>query len=162
MYCSQWKYSVVLHRISLRSARTETHKPHSSNQMSLLGTPKPESNAFELSYITTKEHSFKQNSAKSLNRRYKTGKQLLSDESKYLQTKNLAIDTPTYFSVQAPPSLKPQKHYCDITGLHGKYKSPLNALRFHNVEIYQEVIKNMAPGTDQEYLSLRGANVVLK
>lgn len=124
-------------------------------------TPKRASNALELSYVTTKEHSFKQNSIKPV-RRYKTGKQLLSDESKYLQTKNLAIDTPTYYSVQAPPSLKPQKHYCDITGLSGKYKSPLNALRFHNVEIYQEVIRNMAPGTDQEYLSLRGANVVLK
>lgn len=131
---------------------------------SLLNTPTPESNALELSYVTTKEHSFKQNPArpKVINRRYKTGKQLISDETKYLQAKKLAIDTPTYLSVQAPPSLKPQKHYCDITGLEGKYKSPANALRFHNVEIYQEVIKNMAPGMDQEYLSLRGANVVLK
>lgn len=132
--------------------------------MSSLNSPKPELNAFELSYIATKEHSFKQNPArpKVMNRRYKTGKQLISDEGKYLQTKNLAIDTPTFLSVQAPPSLKPRKHYCDITGLEGKYKSPANALRFHNVEIYQEVIKNMAPGMDQEYLSLRGANVILK
>ena len=127
-------------------------------------TPKPESNAWELSYITTKEHSFKQNPnrPRTSNRRFKTAKQLISDETKYLQTKKLAYDTPTYISIQAPPSLKPQKHYCDITGLEGKYKSPTNALRFHNVEIYQEVIRPMAPGLDQEYLSLRGANVVLK
>lgn len=123
----------------------------------------PDSKALALSYVTTKEHSFKQNATPKLaNRRFKTAKQLISDETKYLQTKNLGIDTPTYLSVLAPPSLKPQKHYCDITGLSGKYKSPANALRFHNVEIYQEVIKNMAPGMDQEYLSLRGANVVLK
>lgn len=127
-------------------------------------TPKSESSAWELSYVTTKDHSFKQNPnrPRGTNRRFKTAKQLISDETKYLLTKNLAIDTPTYLSIQAPPSLKPQKHYCDITGLEGKYKSPANALRFHNVEIYQEVIRHMAPGVDQEFLALRGANVVLK
>lgn len=126
-------------------------------------TPKPESNAQELSYVATKVHSFKQNPNRRLaNRRFKTGKQLLSDETKYLLTKKLGIDTPTFLSITAPPSLKPTKHYCDITGLEGRYKSPSNALRFHNVEIYQEVIKNMTPGLDQEFLSLRGANVVLK
>lgn len=129
------------------------------------GTPKPDfAEAQALSYITTKQHSFKQNStrAKPGNSRYKTGRQLITDETRYLQSKNLKYDTPTWLSISAPPSLKPQKHYCDITGLEGKYKSPSNALRFHNVEIYQEVIKHMPPGVDQEYLSLRGANVVLK
>lgn len=125
--------------------------------------PKPESKAHELSYVTTKPHLFKQNPNRvTANRRFKTGKQLLSDETKYLQSKKLGIDTPTFLLITAPPSLRPVKHYCDITGLDGPYKSPANALRFHNVEIYQEVIKHMAPGLDQEYLSLRGANVVLK
>lgn len=119
----------------------------------------------ELSDITTKPHSFKNNPKrpKAPNRRYKPARQLISDEIKYLQTKeNIKFDTPTYSSVGAPPSLKPQKHYCDITGLQGKYKNPSNGLRFHNVEIFQEVIRNMQPGVDQEYLSLRGANVILK
>ncbi|KAF7999618.1 hypothetical protein HF325_005899 [Metschnikowia pulcherrima] len=125
---------------------------------------KPPSQALELSYITTKQHSFKQNPQrpKVTNRRFKTGKQLAADELRYIQGKKLAIDTPTFLLITAPPSLKPKKHYCDITGLEGKYKSPQSALRFHNVEIYQEVIKHMTPGFDQEYLSLRGANVVLK
>lgn len=131
-----------------------------------LSTPRPEaSQAQALSDVTTKAHCFKQNPnrAKMPNRRFKTNKQLVTDETKYLQTKtNLKIDTPTYTSILAPPSLRPQKHYCDITGLEGRYKSPSNALRFHNVEIYQEVIRHLAPGSDQEYLSLRGANVVLK
>lgn len=133
--------------------------------MSELGlqTPKDNSEAQRLSYITTKEHSFKRNAAKPRgSKRYKTSKQIVADEIRYLQSKKLAIDTPTWTSIVAPPSLKPQKHYCDITGLEGKYKSPSNALRFHNVEIYQEVIKHMPPGIDQEYLSLRNANVVLK
>lgn len=125
---------------------------------------KPELKALELSYITTKEHCFKQNPnrPKAANRRFKTGKQLMTDELRYLQGKKLGIDTPTFFLIAAPPSLRPKKHYCDITGLEGKYRSPLSQLRFHNVEIYQEIIKHMTPGFDQEYLSLRGANVVLK
>ncbi|OBA22348.1 hypothetical protein METBIDRAFT_77778 [Metschnikowia bicuspidata var. bicuspidata NRRL YB-4993] len=125
---------------------------------------KPELKALELSYITTKLHCFKQNPdrPKAANRRFKTGKQLMADELRYLQSKKLGIDTPTFLLISAPPSLRPKKHYCDITGLEGKYRAPLSQLRFHNVEIYQEVIRHMSPGFDQEYLSLRGANVVLK
>lgn len=117
-----------------------------------------------LSEITTKFHSFKNNPNRPKPvRRYKPARQLISDEVKYLQSKdNIKFDTPTYTSMSAPPTLRPQKHYCDITGLQGRYKSPTNGLRFHNVEIYQEIIKNLQPGVDQEYLSLRGANVVLK
>ncbi|CAH2350870.1 chromatin-remodeling complex subunit Ies6p [[Candida] railenensis] len=115
-----------------------------------------------LSNITTRPHTFKR-PYKTTTRRYKPTKQVISDEVKYLQSKeNIKFDTPTYTSVGAPPSLKPRKHYCDITGLPGKYKNPANGLRFYNVEIYQEVIRNMPPGVDQEYLGLRGANVILK
>lgn len=120
----------------------------------------------DISHLVTKPHSFKKSGTKvntSNTRRYKPTKQVISDEAKYLQTKeNIKFDTPTYSSVGAPPSLKPQKHYCDITGLPGKYKNPSNGLRFYNVEIYQEVIRNMPAGVDQEYLGLRGANVILK
>jgi len=35
-------------------------------------------------------------------------------------------DVPSYFSVDAPPSLRPRKHYCDITGL--LVRSTLTAL----------------------------------
>lgn len=129
-------------------------------------TPKTEGvDIHQLSDVSTRFHSFKNNPyrPKAPNRRYKPARQLIGDEVKYLQTKeNVKFDTPTYTSISAPPSLKPQKHYCDITGLPGKYKNPSNGLRFHNVEIYQEVIKNMQSGVDQDYLSLRNANVILK
>lgn len=130
----------------------------------LKNATKAESQAAELSYVTMKPHEFKQNPnrPKAANRRFKTGRQIASEELRYLQLKKLGIDTPSALSITAPPSLKPRKHYCDITGLEGKYKSPSSALRFHNVEIYQEVIRHMTPGLDQEYLSLRGANVILK
>lgn len=119
---------------------------------------------FELLEVNTRPHSFKQNSAhKQAPRRYKTYRQLVADEVKFLATKNnIKFDTPTYTSVAAPPSLVPKKHYCDITGLEGRYKSPANSLRFHNVEIYRDVIRTLPSGVDQEYLQLRGANVILK
>lgn len=117
----------------------------------------------ELSAVNTKFHTFKNPNRVPPPKRYKPLRQLLSDETKYLQSKeNIKFDTPTYNSVAAPPSLKPQKHYCDITGLPAKYKSPANSVRFYNVEIFQEVIRNMPPGVDQNYLELRGANVILK
>lgn len=125
---------------------------------------KSEVDLHELSEVATKPHSFKNNpKRKAPPRRYKPCRQIIGDEVKYLQAKpNIKVDTPTYTSISAPPSLKPQKHYCDITGLPGKYKSPANSLRFYDVEIYQEVIRNMPPSVDQEYLELRGANVILK
>ncbi|KAK0539728.1 chromatin-remodeling complex subunit ies6 [Tilletia horrida] len=64
-------------------------------------------------------------------------------------------DVPSYFSVDAPPSLRPRKHYCDITGLLGPYTDPKTRLRYHNAEIYA-VIRRFGPGVDQQYLALRG------
>lgn len=117
-----------------------------------------------------------QKSKKKLYRRHKGARQLLSEETKRInaileqeQTKydednTYKRKTPrvTFFNVSAPPSIKPTKNYCDITGLKGPYKSPTNNVRYHNSEIYQFVVKPMAPGVDQEYLKLRGANFVLK
>jgi INO80 complex subunit C len=93
-------------------------------------------------------------------RKNKNFKALLADEQR-----RLANITPgeeaTYFSIEAPPSLKPQKHWCDITGLPGTYKSARHGLRYNNLEVFQ-VIKQLAPGVDQQYLGLRNANVVLR
>lgn len=104
---------------------------------------------------------FKNPEWKMPNRRHKPCRQLLSDEQKRISTMNLLIDSVTYFSVEAYPSLKPKKHYCDITGLKGSYKVPSNGLRFHNSEVY-DIIKHMSQGVDQQYLELRNANVILK
>lgn len=109
-------------------------------------------------------------------RRHKSARQLVSDENKrinaLLSKANKTTDVSpaakrlvpkaTYFSVEAPPSIRPAKKYCDVTGLKGIYKSPTNNIRYHNAEIYQLIVKPMAPGVDQEYLKLRGANFVLK
>lgn len=117
---------------------------------------------------------------KKVNRRNKASRQLITDELKRInsilqpdQDENDNNDTTkqttkrltpkvTYFNINAPPSMKPPKKYCDITGLNGPYTSPTNNIRYHNSEIYKIIVKPMAPGTDQEYLKLRGANFVLK
>lgn len=112
---------------------------------------------------------FKRHGYKKPSRRHKSARQLLADESKrissLLQDPQAAVKRVpkvTYFNVNAPPSLRPSKKYCDITGLKGLYKSPVNNIRYHNSEIYQLIVKPMAPGVDQEYLKLRGDNFVLK
>ncbi|KAL3228513.1 Chromatin-remodeling complex subunit IES6 [Nakaseomyces bracarensis] len=100
------------------------------------------------------------------NTRHKSAKQLLSDEQKRINAVLSAETAPkpnvTYFSVEAPPSLRPARKYCDVTGLRANYTSPTNNLRYHSAEIYQLVVKPMPAGVDQEYLKLRGANFVLK
>ena len=56
--------------------------------------------------------------------------------------------------IDAPPSLLPQKKYCDITGLEGKYTDPKTKLRFYNSEVYA-VIQSLPASIDQEVLPER-------
>lgn len=67
----------------------------------------------------------------------------------------------TYYSIEAPPSIKPIKKYCDVTGLIAPYTDPRSHLRYHNPEIYA-LIKQFGPSTEQGYLSIRGSGAVLR
>jgi len=90
-------------------------------------------------------------------KKFKTLKQILAAE----RNLNTPIDVPTYSNIEAPPSIRPQKKYCDITGLEAKYTDPKTRLRYHSAEVYKE-IKQLAPGVIQDYLGLRHAAVVLR
>jgi len=110
-------------------------------------------------------------------RRNKTLKQILQDEQKALAAA-AALDTPLdtatpssvalprpsvrgrsgrtlrveglqWSDIDAPPSLLPQKKYCDITGLEGRYTDPKTKLRFYNAEVYA-VIQTLPSSVDQE------------
>lgn len=129
---------------------------------------------------------FKSPTWKTPSRRHKPARAVISDEQKRLQTiitqyqqeqeqraaaegadSTQARSTPapsfnsSYQSIESPPSIRPRKWYCDITGLEGKYKSTRHGLRYYNAEVFG-IIQNIAPGVDQQYLELRNANVVLK
>ncbi|KAJ7717705.1 hypothetical protein B0H16DRAFT_1388063 [Mycena metata] len=67
----------------------------------------------------------------------------------------------TYTSIEAPPSLLPQKHYCDITGLEAPYTDPATKLRYHDKNIY-ELIKGLSASSVKEYLAARGVNSIVK
>lgn len=70
-------------------------------------------------------------------------------------------EMPTYTSIEAPPSVLPQKRYCDITGLEAPYTDPVSKLRYHDKSVY-ELIKTLSPDTQKSYLALRGVNPIVK
>lgn len=70
-------------------------------------------------------------------------------------------ELPTYSSIEAPPSILPQKHYCDITGLEAPYTDPATGLRYHDKSIY-ELIKGLSASMVKEYLAARGVNPIVK
>ncbi|ORY96631.1 YL1 nuclear protein C-terminal domain-domain-containing protein [Syncephalastrum racemosum] len=84
-------------------------------------------------------------------------KQLLAME----KTQDLSPDIPTYQNIECPPSIRPQKKYCDITGLEARYTDPKTGLRYHSAEIYQ-FIRTLSVPNVQAYLSSRNAAVILK
>jgi len=70
-------------------------------------------------------------------------------------------ELPSYASIEAPPSLMPQRHYCDITGLEAPYTDPTTGLRYHDKSVY-EVIKSLSASAAKDYLSARGVNPIVK
>lgn len=66
-----------------------------------------------------------------------------------------------YHEYEAPPSLRPSKKYCDVTGLEAPYTDPKSRLRYHNADIY-ELLKQFSSGAEQEYLMLRGQGMVIR
>ena len=75
-----------------------------------------------------------------------------------LRQKRFHPDAATYVSVVAPPSLKPAKKYCDITGLEAKYTDPKTRLRYHSKAEYA-VICALSPAEVANLLKIRGASV---
>jgi INO80 complex subunit C len=118
---------------------------------------------YEVAHRNNVTLPFKNNHIKQGNKRVKPGKQLLIDEARYIKSKEDAFKPNAVFynSLNSPPSCKPLKKYCDVTGLKANYRSPSNNLQYHNLEVFT-VVKNIPQGVDQQYLELRNANVILK
>lgn len=69
--------------------------------------------------------------------------------------------TATYTNIESAPSLAPQKHYCDVTGLPAPYLDPKTRIRYHNREVFG-AIRNLPQGVGEQFLEARGAHTVLK
>jgi INO80 complex subunit C len=82
---------------------------------------------------------------------------------KSLRTANGTTSTPsaTYTNIESAMSVGPQKHYCDVTGLHAPYTDPKTRLRYHNREVFS-AIRGFQTGIAEQYLEARGAHTVLK
>ena len=59
----------------------------------------------------------------------------------------------SWASIEAPPSVLPPKKYCDITGLESNYQDPKSRLRYHNSEIFR-VVRGLMGGIDQQVCGL--------
>lgn len=74
----------------------------------------------------------------------------------------LPADVPTYLSMEAPPSMYPPKHYCDITGFESpNYFDPKTKLRYANAEAFRAA-RMLTPDDVQARLAIRNAANVLK
>lgn len=88
--------------------------------------------------------------------RQKTFRQVIAMERD--RCRELKINQANYLSIEAPPSLLPAKHYCDISGLQAHYTDPTSKLRYHSVYEYV-TIKTLNPHDIVRLLQLRGAGV---
>ncbi|KAM7420718.1 hypothetical protein PAMA_015105 [Pampus argenteus] len=90
------------------------------------------------------------------NRTWKNLKQIVALE----KTLPWKLSDPNYYSIDAPPSLKPAKKYSDISGLPANYTDPQTKLRFTSSEEFSYI--HLLP-TDvvMGYLALRKATCIV-
>ncbi|KAJ7248230.1 hypothetical protein B0H12DRAFT_1123693, partial [Mycena haematopus] len=141
-------------------------------------TPQLPSLAEQLSYLDAPRPFKNPNYAKKTFRRSKNLKAVLTQEREREKAERerrrleriesgmdvdgeQAEEFPTYTSIEAPPSLLPPRHYCDITGLEAPYTDPATKLRYHDKSIY-ELTKGLSASSVKEYLAARGVNSIVK
>ncbi|KAG8679236.1 chromatin-remodeling complex subunit ies6 [Ceratobasidium sp. 394] len=137
-------------------------------------TPQPPSLVESLSYAHYPRPFKNPAYIKNTNRRAKSAKQVLGAEREREKLVREKVkphgtdvdwtedpDAMTFTSIEAPPSVLPQKRYCEITGLEGPYTDPASGLRYHDKSIY-ELIKSLNPASMQAYRSVRNPHSVVK
>lgn len=90
------------------------------------------------------------------NRTWKNLKQILAVE----RTLPWKVNDPTYYSIDAPLSLKPAKKYSDISGLPANYTDPQTKLRFTSSEEFS-YIRQLPTDVVSGYLALRKATCIV-
>ncbi|TNN80809.1 INO80 complex subunit C [Liparis tanakae] len=90
------------------------------------------------------------------NRTWKNLKQILALE----RTLPWKLTDPSYYSIDALPSLKPTKKYSDISGLPANYTDPQTKLRFTSSEEFS-YIRLLPTDVVTGYLALRKATCIV-
>ncbi|XP_022048675.2 INO80 complex subunit C [Acanthochromis polyacanthus] len=108
-----------------------------------------------------KDHTFMHSgiggaAAGKKNRTWKNLKQILALE----RTLPWKLNDPNYYSIDAPPSLKPAKKYSDISGLPANYTDPQTKLRFTSSEEFS-YIRLLPTDVVTGYLALRKATCIV-
>ncbi|KAF8965482.1 hypothetical protein BDZ97DRAFT_1812380 [Flammula alnicola] len=162
-------------------------------------TPLTPSLAVQLSYLHQPRPFKNPHYTKNINRRAKNLKTVLAQERERerveRETRKSVRDepevtapqrmvdapeeVPTYITIEAPPSVIPHTHLCDITGLEvsffrvlakrintyqvrkAPYTDPTTGLRYHDKNVY-EIIKGLSASIAKDYLSARGVNSIVK
>ncbi|KZT21917.1 hypothetical protein NEOLEDRAFT_1120439 [Neolentinus lepideus HHB14362 ss-1] len=145
-------------------------------------TPQGPTPAEQFSYLHAPRPFKNPNYTKNVNRRAKNLKNVLTQErerermerDKRRREREEAMevdgdakdgvtedDMPFYTSIEAPPSVLPQRRYCDITGLEAPYTEPATGLRYHDKSVY-ELIKGLSVSAAKDYLAARGVNPIVK
>ncbi|KAF8154854.1 hypothetical protein B0H34DRAFT_718244 [Crassisporium funariophilum] len=144
-------------------------------------TPLTPSLAVELSYLHLPRPFKSPTYAKNVSRRTKNLKTVLAQEREReraeRESRRLSRESgesgagrgrgdgigevPTYTTIEAPPSVLPHLHLCDITGLEAPYTDPATGLRYHDKSVY-EIVKGLNVGMAKDYLSARGVNSIVK
>jgi len=143
-------------------------------------TPITPSLAAQLSYLNQPRPFKNPAYTKHINRRTKTLKTVLGQERDREKSERevrrlrkeesmkddpeattIIEEVPTYTTIEAPPSVLPHLHLCDITGLEAPYTDPTTGLRYHDKNVY-EIIKGLSTSIAKDYLSARGVNSIVK
>ncbi|CAJ1062164.1 INO80 complex subunit C isoform X1 [Xyrichtys novacula] len=90
------------------------------------------------------------------NRTWKNLKQILALE----RTLPWKLNDPSYYNIDAPPSLLPTKKYSDISGLPANYTDPQTKLRFTSSEEFN-YIRLLPTDVVTGYLALRKATCIV-
>ncbi|KAJ3370016.1 hypothetical protein GGF31_004867 [Allomyces arbusculus] len=75
-------------------------------------------------------------------------------------TSPTSVVGPSYTSIRAAPSVRPNRKYCDVTGLPANYTDPVSGLHYYDKEVYQ-YIKGLSSGALQQYMRLRNKSIII-
>ncbi|KAH7925468.1 hypothetical protein BV22DRAFT_1112263 [Leucogyrophana mollusca] len=148
-----------------------THTPTLAEQLSFLHSPRPFKNPDYTKNVNRRTKNLKtvlsqERERERLERERKRQEkeeleQTMDVDGEVRQREAEVEDIPTYSSIEAPPSLLPQRHYCDITGLEAPYTDPRTGLRYHDKSVY-ELIKGLSASAAKDYLAARGVNPIVR